>query len=161
MNKPKYQSSMIGLCIMFGFLIFFLVLFIILKAHLLIILLPGSLIVIYLAIIIFNRKSVFSKVLVNDEGITTYYRNKIIYSIKWEDIKDAEIVYVRVGRYSSSYRIKLYVFPMEEWKYPYPKDTCIEVDASTPFYYYLFDYKHKIPVRIRDEYYDQFRNWKG
>lgn len=43
---------------------------------------------------------VFQKILIDEEGIHVYLFSHKITDYKWKDIEDAEVVYVKIGRYS-------------------------------------------------------------
>ena len=48
--------------------------------------------IVYLIPIIIFRKSIFSKMLINENGIKVLFRKKVIKQIKWNEIKDAIII---------------------------------------------------------------------
>jgi len=61
-----------------------------------------GLILLLISPLIICRKTLFSKILITDESVTTFYRGKIIESIKWENIKDAMAVSDAGGHISIS-----------------------------------------------------------
>ena len=94
---------------------------------------------------IFMRKIAFAKMLINEEGFKIFYRGNIIKQLKWEDIKDVKAIPDGYGG-----TIFFSDKPLYEGKERWKNSKEISVRMYSKFAIYLFQYKDKIPVPIRD-----------
>lgn len=85
------------------------------------------------------RKIFFAKMLIDEEGIHVFYRNKLLKEIKWNEIKMAKVV-------PNSFGGQI-IFAKET---EFNQKSSISINMNTDFALYLFKYKHKIPVPITD-----------
>lgn len=101
--------------------------------------------IIYIIPIIILRKLMFRKMIINEEGLTIYYRNSLVKQLFWKDIKDAQaIITAQGGRILFSDKA-LYT-GKERWR----NWNCIFVNLKTSFAIELYKYKDKIPVQINN-----------
>jgi len=91
------------------------------------------------------RKYFFSKMLINDEGITKLYRNEILKKLKWEDIVVAQAVTTPHGG-----QITFSDKPLFEGKEKWKNWKEIFVNMNSKFALELYKYKNKILVPIKD-----------
>lgn len=91
------------------------------------------------------RKTFLSKMLIDEYGFKMFYMGNIIKQLNWEDIKDIKVRPNIKGGLIFFSNQPLYE-GKEEWKNS--KEFFVRVNSN--FAIYLFKYKDKIPVPIRD-----------
>ena len=101
--------------------------------------------IIYILPVIILRKHWFRKMIINEEGITIYYRNSIVKQLFWKDIKEAQATPTPYGG-QISFTDTVFYQGKEKWK----NWNCIFVNLKTRFAIELYKYKDKIPVEIKD-----------
>ena len=94
--------------------------------------------------IVFMRKLMFRKMLINEEGFTIYYGKSIVNKLLWKDIKDTQVLLTGQGARILFSDKPLYV-GKERWR----NYDCIFVNFKTSFAIELYKYKDKIPVEIK------------
>ena len=95
--------------------------------------------------VILLRKLFFRKMIINEDGFTIYYRNKIVKQLLWENIKEAKAIPTPFGG-EIDFTDTFFYTGKDKWK---NKD-CIFVNLKTNFAIELYKYKDKIPVKIKD-----------
>lgn len=100
--------------------------------------------IVYLLPIIILRKLMFRKMIINEEGITIYYRNSIVKQLFWEDIKDAKVIMTAQGG-RILFSDKTLYSGKEEWR----NWNCVFVNLKTSFAAELYKYIHKINITIK------------
>lgn len=83
--------------------------------------------------------------LINEIGITTYYRNTILIHLEWKDIQDAQ-AYSFGQQYQIIFSNKPITQKKEKGNILYE----VFVNLNPPFISALYENKNKIPVPIRD-----------
>ena len=91
--------------------------------------------------LILLRKTLFLKLLIDEKGFKTFYRGNIIKQLNWEDIQD-----IKAKSNIIFFSDKPLYSDKEEWK----NGKEIFVRINSKFVIYLFKYKDKIPVPIKD-----------
>ena len=116
-----------------------------------------SLFAFVLSFTIFMWRELFSKLLINEEGITKYFGKKILKQIKWENIKEMQVVISR-GYKSMSKAIFVSDEVQNEKAETSKKlksiynnmNQNIKIETRSKFCYYFSLYKDKFPVEIKD-----------
>ena len=101
--------------------------------------------IIYILPVIILRKLMFRKMIINEDGITIYYRNSIVKQLLWENIKEAQATPTSYGG-QITFSEKPFYQGKEKWK----NWNCIFVNLKTSFAIELYKYKDKIPVAINN-----------
>jgi len=101
--------------------------------------------IIYSLPTILLRKLWFRKMIINEGGITIYYKNSIVKQLLWENIKEAQATPTPYGG-QISFTDTAFYQGKEKWK----NYNCIFVNLKTHFAIELYKYKDKIPVEIKD-----------
>lgn len=101
--------------------------------------------IVYLLPIIILRKLMFRKMIINEEGITIYYRNSIVKQLLWEDIKEAQATPTSYGGQITFTETTFYQ-GKEKWK----NWNLIFINLKSDFAIELYKYKDKIPVQINN-----------
>ena len=99
--------------------------------------------IIYILPVIILRKLMFRKMLINEDGITIYYRNSIVKQLLWENIQEAQATPTSYGG-----QIKFSETPSYQGKEKWKNWNCIFVNLKTSFAIELYKYKDKIPLQI-------------
>lgn len=95
--------------------------------------------------LILLRKRFFIKMIIDQQGIRTYYKNKLIKDLKWENIKDAQAIPT-----SSGGQIIFSDNPLYSGKDKWKNSKEIFVSMNSNFAIYLFEYSKNIPIAIKD-----------
>ena len=83
--------------------------------------------------------------IIDQNGIRTYYKQKIVKELNWNKISDAQAINNAHGGYII-FSDKLLHSGKESWK----NSREIFVNMNSDFAIELYKYKNKIPVPIRD-----------
>lgn len=95
--------------------------------------------------LIIFRKLFFKKMIIDEEGIKTYYRKTIIKDLKWEDIKESKV------NPGNKVQILFTDTTFHTGKESYKDTFGIFVNIGNPtFGKALYKYADKIPVPIKD-----------
>ncbi len=90
------------------------------------------------------KKILFRKLLINDEGLTLFYNNKIVKSLKWEDIS-----YAKIGHSGKWIVLSFSHRPIPSGKESgKQKENAITINSNISFINELYIRKEKIPVEI-------------
>ncbi len=95
--------------------------------------------------LIFLRKRFFLKMIIDETGIKTFYRNHLERELKWKDIIVVQAVPTAHGG-----QILLSDKPLFTGKERWKNWKEIFISFNSSFAIYLFKYKDKIPVEIID-----------
>lgn len=101
--------------------------------------------ILFLVPFVILRKKFFAKLIINDQGLTVFYKNNIIKQIKWEDIKAAIVIPTSHGFQISFFDHKLY-----DGKNKWKNSDGIFVNLNSNFALPLYKYINKLTVDLQN-----------